>query len=102
MTRAKTLFWVRATVRYFNSKWMPYAFITPSKCTCKTLKAVPLHATKALRGERRYSSYSFLTSALDGGEWSVSCPLKTLLLTIKGLSIYQMSIFQYFSTLSQV
>jgi hypothetical protein len=26
---------------------------------------------KALEGERRYSSYSFTTSALDGGEWSV-------------------------------
>jgi hypothetical protein len=25
-------------------------------------------------GERKYSSYSFLTSALDGGEWSASCP----------------------------
>jgi hypothetical protein len=25
-------------------------------------------------GERRYSSYSFLTSALDGGEWSASAP----------------------------
>jgi hypothetical protein len=25
-------------------------------------------------GERRYSSYSYLTSALDGGEWSASCP----------------------------
>jgi hypothetical protein len=25
-------------------------------------------------GDRRYSSYSFLTLALDGGEWSVSCP----------------------------
>jgi hypothetical protein len=23
-------------------------------------------------GERRYSTYSFLTSALDGGEWSAS------------------------------
>jgi hypothetical protein len=23
-------------------------------------------------GERRYSSYSYLTSALDGGEWSAS------------------------------
>jgi hypothetical protein len=30
---------------------------------------------EALRGERRYSSYySFLTSALDGGEWSASRP----------------------------
>jgi hypothetical protein len=29
-------------------------------------KAVPLHATKAFGGERRYSSYSFTTSAVDG------------------------------------
>jgi hypothetical protein len=29
-------------------------------------KAVPIHAMVALGGERRYSSYSFLTSALDG------------------------------------
>jgi hypothetical protein len=25
-------------------------------------------------GERRYSSYSYLTSVLDGGEWSASRP----------------------------
>jgi hypothetical protein len=29
-------------------------------------------------GERRYSSYSFLTSALDGGEWSASRPGRAL------------------------
>jgi hypothetical protein len=29
-------------------------------------------------GERRYSSYSFLTSALDGGEWSASRPDRVL------------------------
>jgi hypothetical protein len=34
-------------------------------------KAVPLNAMEAL-GERRCCSYSFLTSALDGGEWSAS------------------------------
>jgi hypothetical protein len=28
-------------------------------------KAFPLHATKSLGGEKRYSSYSFSTSALD-------------------------------------
>jgi hypothetical protein len=33
-------------------------------------KAFPLHATKALGAERRYSSYSFSTSTLDGCEWS--------------------------------
>jgi hypothetical protein len=37
-------------------------------------KAAPLHAMKALGGESRYSSYSFFTLALDGGEWSASCP----------------------------
>jgi hypothetical protein len=41
-------------------------------------KAVPLHAMEALGGERRYSSYSYLTSALDGGEWSASRPGRTL------------------------
>jgi hypothetical protein len=34
-------------------------------------KAVPPYAMEALWEERR--SYSFLTSALDGGEWSASC-----------------------------
>jgi hypothetical protein len=34
-------------------------------------KAGPLHAMEA-QGERMYSSYSFTTSALDGGEWSAS------------------------------
>jgi hypothetical protein len=29
-------------------------------------------------GERRYSSYSFTTSALDGGEWSASRPGRSL------------------------
>jgi hypothetical protein len=40
-------------------------------------KAVPLHATKALGGEE-YSSFSFSTSALDGGEWSALRPGRAL------------------------
>jgi hypothetical protein len=39
---------------------------------------VPLHAEVALGGERRYSSYSFLTSALEGGERSASRPGRAL------------------------
>jgi hypothetical protein len=39
-----------------------------------TAKAVPLHARKAHGGEE-VSSYSFLTSALDGGEWSAEAVL---------------------------
>jgi hypothetical protein len=27
-----------------------------------------------VQGERMYNSYSFMTSALDGGEWSASAP----------------------------
>jgi hypothetical protein len=45
----------------------------PTPNTAKS-KAVPLHAMEALGGERRYSSYSFTTSALDGGEWPASRP----------------------------
>jgi hypothetical protein len=30
------------------------------------------------KGERKYSSYSFLTSALDGSEWSASLPGRAL------------------------
>jgi hypothetical protein len=40
-------------------------------------KAVPLHTMKALGG-KEYSSYSFLTLALDGGEWSASRPGRAL------------------------
>jgi hypothetical protein len=36
-------------------------------------KAFPLHAM----GERKYSSYSFLISAIDGGDWSASVPGRT-------------------------
>jgi hypothetical protein len=40
-------------------------------------KAIPLHAMEAL-GEERYSSYSFTTSVLDGGEWLASRPGRAL------------------------
>jgi hypothetical protein len=41
-------------------------------------KVVPLRSIEAHLGERRYSSYSFLTSALEGGEWSASRPGRSL------------------------
>jgi hypothetical protein len=43
---------------------------------CK--KVVPLRSIEAHLGDRRYSSYSFLTSALEGGEWSASRPGRAL------------------------
>jgi hypothetical protein len=42
-------------------------------------KAKQSHNTPMeVQGERRYSSYSSLTSALDGGEWSASRPGRAL------------------------
>jgi hypothetical protein len=40
-------------------------------------KAVPQHTYKGA-GRRRYSSYSFTASALNGGEWSASRPGRAL------------------------
>jgi hypothetical protein len=40
----------------------------------KKEKIVPLRSIEVHLGERRYSSYSFLTSALEGDEWSASRP----------------------------
>jgi hypothetical protein len=39
-----------------------------------------------MQGETRYSSYSFSTSALDGGEWSAS-RLGRALSPVKGLPV---------------
>jgi hypothetical protein len=41
-------------------------------------KVVPLRSIEAHLGDRRYSSYCFLTSALEGGERSASCPGRAL------------------------
>jgi hypothetical protein len=61
-----------------------YLTLTNSLRTCKGKskkkkgKAVPLRSIEAHLGDRRYSSYSFLTSALAGGEWSASSPGRAL------------------------
>jgi hypothetical protein len=44
-------------------------------CVCSYVKAVPLRHTGA-KGERKHSSDSFLTTALNGGEWSASRPVR--------------------------
>jgi hypothetical protein len=41
-------------------------------------KAVPLRSIEAHLGDRRYSSYSFLSSTIEGGEWSASRPGRAL------------------------
>jgi hypothetical protein len=47
------------------------------KCKGKG-KVVPLHAIEVHLGDTRYSSCSFLTPALEGGEWSASRPGRAL------------------------
>jgi hypothetical protein len=55
---------------------LPVPFCTSKLCNIYKgkSKAIPLHAMVALGGDRRYNSYSLLTSALDGDEWSASRP----------------------------
>jgi hypothetical protein len=46
--------------------------------TAHKQKSSPATSHAGTLGERRYSSYSFVTSALDRGEWSASHPSLTL------------------------
>jgi hypothetical protein len=39
---------------------------------------IPLYAMDGAQGERRYSSYYFLTLIPEGGQWSTPCPDCTL------------------------
>jgi hypothetical protein len=48
-----------------------------SECTLKA-KTVPTKRNEGAWVKRRYSSYSFPTSALEGGEWSGSRPGRAL------------------------
>jgi hypothetical protein len=47
-------------------------------CSKVKNEVVPLRSIEAHLGDRRYSSYSFLISALEGGEWSASRPGRAL------------------------
>jgi hypothetical protein len=49
----------------------------PTYFVTKKLK-LSHYTPRGALGERRYSSYLFLTSALDGGEWSASRPDRAL------------------------
>jgi hypothetical protein len=72
-TRARH--WIQSWARWIQST--PSQHISSFYIKSKKSKSVPLHAMEA-HGERRYSSYSFLISALDGGEWSASRPVRAL------------------------
>jgi hypothetical protein len=63
----------------FNVERVRYVCVCVCVYTQIHTKVVPLGCTEAHFGEKRYSSYSFLTSALEGGEWSASRPGRDLL-----------------------
>jgi hypothetical protein len=64
----------RAYYMFFpvHSLWFKICNSTGVKQSCLTT------CHEGAWGERKYSSYSFLTSALDGGEWSASRPSRAL------------------------
>jgi hypothetical protein len=50
-----------------STKYMHKDFLKISK-----RKAVPQHTYGGIQGGKMHSSYSFTTSAVDGGEWTTS------------------------------
>jgi hypothetical protein len=72
-------FVVRSNI-YFGTHFVWLKYVTYHSATVSTDKgnAVPQHTYGGARGGRRYNSYSFMTSALDGGKWSASRPGCTL------------------------
>jgi hypothetical protein len=65
----------------FRTKALHYKHLTLPPEFNHKVKKVKLSRYTPWRhmGERRYSSYSYLTSALDGGEWSASRPGRAIL-----------------------
>jgi hypothetical protein len=56
------------------SRQMSCSLSPRPSCKSKQKQSSPSTRHGGAWGERRYSSYSFSTSALDGGEWSASRP----------------------------
>jgi hypothetical protein len=56
---------------YFGTHvvWLKYVTYHSATVSTDKGKAVPQHTYGGARGNRRYNSYSFMTSALDGGKW---------------------------------
>jgi hypothetical protein len=73
------------TVIIFSLKNLKFSHGATSTCAHEKRKEIVFHVDKRSsychagdKGERQYSSYSFLTLALDGVEWSASRPSYTL------------------------
>jgi hypothetical protein len=74
---SKNYVWGNACLIRFPSYVLGILILT--KSTLKGKVSCPTTRHGGAWGERRQSSYSFLNSALDGGEWSASRPGRALL-----------------------
>jgi hypothetical protein len=59
-------------IKLDTEEWQRTSCTDQTKCSKKVKQS--LYTPWRRLGERRYSSYSFSTSVLDGGEWSASRP----------------------------
>jgi hypothetical protein len=76
--RLQTCKSVRGTVSLHYARPVTQQFFTNDVMLFSPIRySVTTHLWRRL-GERMYSSYSFATSALDGGEWSASHPGRAL------------------------
>jgi hypothetical protein len=64
---------VQAVNAFASDAWP----LGPAQNTCILQRLFPYRHVAA-KGGRKYNSYSFLTSALDGGEWSASLAFRDL------------------------
>jgi hypothetical protein len=71
-------YYLKSSLKHFHLVYDFYIWLCAGhlRPVCAVWKKVKQSCYTPWRrlGKRRYSSYSFSTSALDGSEWSVSCP----------------------------
>jgi hypothetical protein len=75
LSRNVIAFWQQCSLAEQHSTF--YSLV-PRETWREGLSSSPSTRHGGAWGERRYSSYSFTTSALDGGEWSASRPCRAL------------------------
>jgi hypothetical protein len=71
-------FYAMGAILQGNSTWIPGTLKRVNRRSDSSKGKVSRYTPWRHLGESRYSSYSFLTSAIDGGEWSASRSVRAL------------------------